>query len=207
MPRVPAGERRRQLIAAALRVIGRDGFAAATTRRICAEAGAPLAAFHYCFPAKRDLLAELASQAMEEIKTAQRGTVRPGQSVRDSLRESLRSYWATVEAAPGRELVLYQLTQHVLRHPELAEIARRQYESYFATAAGMLDDVASAAGVRWTLPLPQLAKMIVAVTDGVTLAWLVDHDSGAALTALDAFADQIANLAGAPTQRADELSA
>ena len=49
MARVSADERRRQLVAAAFRVIGRDGFAGVTTRRVCAEAGAPLAAFHYCF--------------------------------------------------------------------------------------------------------------------------------------------------------------
>ena len=43
MARVSAEERRRQLVAAAFRVIGRDGFAGVTTRRVCAEAGAPLA--------------------------------------------------------------------------------------------------------------------------------------------------------------------
>ncbi|MGH3438254.1 MAG: TetR/AcrR family transcriptional regulator [Sciscionella sp.] len=205
MPRVPADDRRRQLIAAAFRVIGQDGFAAATTRRICAEAAAPLAAFHYCFSSKRELLDALATQAMEEIADAQRAAPLAGQPAGAALRASLRSYWSTVEADPGRELVLYQLTQHVLRHPEMAAIAERQYTSYRDTAVAMLSEVAAVAGVRWSRPLGQLARMVVVVTDGVTLAWLVDRDSDAALHALDAFADQLAVHAVPTDQR--ELSA
>ena len=37
--------------------------------------------------------------------------------------------------------------------------------------------------------------MVVVVTDGVTLAWLVDRDGDAARAALDAFAEQLAGLA------------
>ena len=71
MARVSAEERRRQLVAAAFRVIGRDGFAGVTTRRVCAEAGAPLAAFHYCFASKQELLAELTTQTMAALMSAQ----------------------------------------------------------------------------------------------------------------------------------------
>ena len=45
------------------------------------------------------------------------------------------------------------------------------------------------------MPVEDVARMLVVVTDGVTLAWLVDRDSAAAVTALDAFAVQLAALA------------
>jgi AcrR family transcriptional regulator len=195
MARVPAPERRRQLVAAAFRVIGAEGFAAATTRRVCAEAGAPLAAFHYCFASKAELLSELTDYAMAELEAARAGGAVVRATVVESLRATLRGYWDTVEADPNREAVLTALTQHAMGDPALAGVARRQYEAYHRTARATLVEVAQGCGVRWRLPVEQVARMTVVVTDGVTVAWLVDRDSAAALGVLDAFAEQLALLA------------
>src|SRR6188472_4141629 len=96
MARVSAEERRRQLVAAAFRVIGRDGFAGVTTRCVCAEAGAPLAAFHYCFASKQELLTELTTQTMDALLSAQHETPLR-ETVEATLRAALRHYWKTVE--------------------------------------------------------------------------------------------------------------
>jgi AcrR family transcriptional regulator len=66
-----ADARRAELLQAALRVMSRDGIAAGTTRAIVAEAGMPLATFHYCFRSRNELLRELitllTSQEQEAI--------------------------------------------------------------------------------------------------------------------------------------------
>ena len=121
MARVSAEERRRQLVAAAFRVIGRDGFAGVTTRRVCAEAGAPLAAFHYCFASKQELLAELTTQTMAALMSAQH-EMPLRETVEATLRAELRGYWRTVEDDPNRESVLMALTQHALHD----RVARRR---------------------------------------------------------------------------------
>jgi AcrR family transcriptional regulator len=56
VPHVPSEVRRQQFIDAAVTVVARDGVDGATTRRIAEEAGAPLAALHYCFQTKENLL-------------------------------------------------------------------------------------------------------------------------------------------------------
>jgi AcrR family transcriptional regulator len=195
MPRVAATDRRRQLVDAAYRVIGREGFAAATTRRVCAEAGAPLSAFHYCFASKAELLTELTDQAMRELEAARVGGVIVRGTVAGSLRASLRGYWDTVEADPNRESVLMALTQHALADPALAGVAQRQYDAYHRSAETALAEIGAGCAVRWALPVAALARMLVVVTDGVTLAWLVDRDSAAAVATLDAFADTLASYA------------
>jgi AcrR family transcriptional regulator len=194
MPRVPAELRRQQLVAAAFRVIGRDGFAAATTRRVCAEAGAPLATFHYCFSSKQELLTELTEQTMAGLMAAQSEATLEA-TVEESLVATLRHYWQTVEDDPNRESVLMALTQHALREASLEGVAQRQYMAYHDTARASLEAIAKGLQVNWALPVEQLARMLVVVTDGVTLAWLVDRDSAAAVAALDAFAAQLAGLA------------
>ena len=195
MARVSATDRRRQLVEAAFRVIGAEGFAAATTRRICAEAGAPVAAFHYCFASKEELLVELTEATVAGLIEAQAGGVLVRDSVTGSLRATLREYWATVEADPNREVVLTGLTQYALHEPALAGVAQRQYAAYHRTARVTLQSVAAAHGVSWRLPVDELARMLVVVTDGVVIAWLVDRDGEAARAALDAFAEALAGFA------------
>ena len=56
MPHIAVDERRQLLVEAAIRVMARDGVAKATTRAIAAEAGMALAAFHYSFRSKQELL-------------------------------------------------------------------------------------------------------------------------------------------------------
>jgi hypothetical protein len=116
-------------------------------------------------------------------------------TVEATLRAELRAYWRTVEDDPNRESVLMALTQHALHDPSLDGVAQRQYTAYHATARATLQRVATGFGVTWAMPVEDVARMLVVVTDGVTLAWLVDRDSAAAVTALDAFAVQLAALA------------
>jgi TetR/AcrR family transcriptional regulator, regulator of biofilm formation and stress response len=194
MARVSAEERRRQLVAAAFRVIGRDGFAGVTTRRVCAEAGAPLAAFHYCFASKQELLTELTTQSMAALMSAQHETPLRD-TVETTLRSELRAYWRTVEADPNRESVLMALTQHALHDPSLDGVAQRQYAAYHATARTTLQRIATGFGVAWAVPVEDVARMLVVVTDGVVIAWLVDRDGEAARAALDAFAGALAGFA------------
>ena len=184
MARVSASDRRRQLVEAAFRVIGAEGFAAA-----------PVAAFHYCFASKEELLVELTETTVRALIEAQADGVLIRSTVGGSLRATLREYWATVEADPNREVVLTGLTQYALHEPALAGVARRQYGAYHRTARVTLESLASACGVSWHLPVDQLARMLVVVTDGVVLAWLVDRDGAAARAALDAFADAFAGVA------------
>ncbi|WP_458239263.1 TetR family transcriptional regulator, partial [Pseudomonas sp. P5_A2_2] len=56
MARVGAELRRQDFVEATVKVIAEHGVANATTRRIAAAAGCPLASLHYVFHTKDDLL-------------------------------------------------------------------------------------------------------------------------------------------------------
>ena len=59
MPRVPASERRADLVQAAIQVATREGLAATTTRRIAQELGISVGIVHYVFRSKEELLHEV----------------------------------------------------------------------------------------------------------------------------------------------------
>ncbi|QGF23683.1 TetR family transcriptional regulator [Raineyella fluvialis] len=64
MPNMRIDERRELLLQAGERVIARTGMQGATTRAVVAEAGMPLASFHYAFASRRDFIRQLIERRM-----------------------------------------------------------------------------------------------------------------------------------------------
>ncbi|MDN4615834.1 TetR family transcriptional regulator [Leifsonia sp. F6_8S_P_1B] len=203
MTRIPVADRRTALIDAALRVVARDGVAAATTRRIVGEAGMSLASFHYVFSSRDELMGELIGTvvAQERSDLAPAFASPPG-DLRAAIRAGLQHYLDGVRADPGREKAMFELTQWALREPGMEALARRQYDRYFELAEQTAAETARLTGSTWTRPLPQVARTLVALTDGLTIAWLVTRDDEAAAATIDFAVEALAALARPATEHA-----
>lgn len=202
MARMSASERRAALARAALAVVDRDGVHAATTRAIVAEAQMPLGSFHYAVPSRDELLRDVVELVVEgEGDAALAGLLVDAVDPGDAIRRTLTAYLDHVRAAPGREQAMFELTQYALRSPELADLPAEQYARYHALAAEVLTAAEAHLGIRWTVPVADLARLVVTLTDGVTLAWLADRDDAAALRTIDLAADALTAFAasGIPT--------
>ncbi|MCC3313719.1 TetR/AcrR family transcriptional regulator [Nocardia africana] len=195
MARLAVADRRALLLAAAARVIARVGIADLTTRTITAEAGMPQGIFHYCFRSKNELLAELITTTVAELVDLSSVVDLVTDDLDATIRGALRHMWQSIVEPADKQLALYELTVYALRDPELADLARRQYEGYFRASTRLLDTIAQRAGIRWTVPVPSLARTLVSVIDGLGLNWLADKDSDAALAVLDTYASQLAAMA------------
>ncbi len=204
--RVPAARRRELLAAAAVRVLARDGLAAVTTRAVVAEAGMKLASFHYAYDSRAELLRDLVEGVVAGERDSARGGLleavvrRPvapeapprsdvdhAADVTAVIHACLRAYLELVAQEPGREQGMFELTQHALRDPALSGVARDQYAHYHELAAELLGLLGDQLGLEWDAPVADLARLLVGLTDGLTLAWLADRD--------DAATDRMARLA------------
>lgn len=209
MTRMSAGERRGALVQAALRVVARQGVAAATTRAIVAEAGMSLASFHYAFESRDELMSELVSFVLEEQDDALRIMLSgvPGitevvagargpeaDPVREVVSAGLRAFFDVVRQDPDREKAMFELTQYAMRTPGLESLARSQYESYYSLAERAIRSVTEALHVRWDRSVRDVAVLLVALTDGLTLGWLVGRDDRSAEAVIQFAADSIASL-------------
>jgi AcrR family transcriptional regulator len=192
--RLAVAERRRMLLAAAARVMAREGIAQTTTRAITAEAGMPRGSFHYCFRSKDELLRELITVVVTDMSQAARDAPAPGNDLLQSLQAGLRALWQSVIEHPDEQLVLYELTTYALRDPATVKLAEWQYESYYQQATDYLNFVAGQAHIEWSLPMTTLARLFVTVIDGLCLNWLTDRDTEIGLEVLDAFAGHLATL-------------
>ena len=206
MGRVSSAERRVALVRAALRVIDRDGVHGATTRMIVAEAGMSLASFLYAFRSRDEMMRELVAFVVQDEQRVSLEALDPDADIRSAVRAGMQAYFELLRAHPSREQALQELVQYSLRTPELEHLPRAQYASYFHTARVLLERGAENAGVQWSLPIEQLARILIAITDGLTVAWLADRDDEAADALIDFAADTIGALAMSPRALAPKSS-
>ncbi|MEU2394030.1 TetR/AcrR family transcriptional regulator [Streptomyces sp. NPDC007369] len=210
MPRMPLAERRRQLTEAAIRAMARDGVARTTTRSIAAEAGVSLSVFHYCFDSKQALLESVIETITDHYLGVVKEAIRPRATLRETVRAGFRAYWDHVRARPAEHMLTYELTQYALRQPGFEHLARRQHELYCATYADLIERVSGGGpGFELSVPVPVLARYLAAMTDGLTLNFLVLGDDRAAAEILDMVSEHVAGLVRAvePIEPADPVQA
>ncbi|WP_066040459.1 TetR/AcrR family transcriptional regulator [Herbiconiux solani] len=177
MPHMPVTERRERLLAAAFAVIARAGVAGATTRAVVDEAGMKLASFHYAFRSREELLAQLVDVVVENQEVVlDVPAAAPGADLAGLIELGLLRFFDQVRADPQRERAMFELTQYAMRTPGMAGVAARQYARYRALAEASLREASTATGCTWARPEEQLAADLVALTDGIVLAWLADGD-------------------------------
>lgn len=193
MTRTPVEERRRELVAAAVRVIGTRGVAGASTRAIVAEAKMSLASFHYAFNSRDELLDLLIEEVLVRAEKAVLPADVEGKSLRELLEEGLMGYLDHLRGDPTHEQAMLELT--LLAQRTRQSLARRQYEEYARIARASLDLAAQVTGHRWATPMETVAGLLVALTDGITIGWLVDRDDAAAEQKVQAAAQALAELA------------
>jgi AcrR family transcriptional regulator len=166
--------KRDAFVAAAVRVMARDGVAALTTRRIAEEAQLPQGIFHYWFASKADLLEAVLHATMVDAATA---TAPPGADPSDPARNWKAAFASIRDDDAGRQLGAYELTAMALRNPELRPMAQQLYQSYHemarADVAPLVDEL-NASGAE--LDVDVTASLIAALFDGLTFAWLANPD-------------------------------
>jgi AcrR family transcriptional regulator len=160
----------RRLLAAARRVLARDGFSGLTLEAITSEAGENKAAVRYHFGGKDALIAALVEWLDHDDSVrlvSQLQEERDPEARLDLLLELQRQGCASHE----ENQLFFDLLPHVLRDPELQTRLAGLYAWYreldgwvlSPEEAGRLDDVR------------RLAALAIAVGDGLTIQCSADH--------------------------------
>ncbi|MCL6671480.1 TetR/AcrR family transcriptional regulator [Streptomyces panaciradicis] len=194
MARRPSAERRTQLTEAAIRAMARDGVPRTTTRSIAAEAGVSLSVFHYCFDSKQALIESVITTLTDHSVIVVKEALRPKATLEETVRAGFRAYWDHVRAHPDEHMLTYELTQYALREPGFEHLARRQHELYAGAFAELIERLRLDRDLELKVPVPVLARYLAAVTDGLTLNFLVMGDESAWSEILDTVVAHIAGL-------------
>ena len=126
--RLPADERRTQLVESALSIAEQRGVSSVTVRAVAEEAGVSLGVVHYCFESKEALIAAMGETLILQLSASMQyafAQVRHApdlsgvQGLKELLHIGLTGMWPTIEATPDRQLLTYEITAQALRSRNL----------------------------------------------------------------------------------------
>ncbi|NBE50195.1 TetR/AcrR family transcriptional regulator [Streptomyces boluensis] len=173
MARVPAAERRNDLVNAAIHVIASHGVEGATTRRIAEEANAPLATLHYCFHTKELLFEAVIERLTEQyrevlIENDVHGDV--AATARGVLRGLLNWYLEGDPDLASATIELVSWAQRQKDHPAVSV-----YSEAFNVMRSILARAASGQEVA-PETIDQIGYVVGALSDGFAVNWLTYAD-------------------------------
>ncbi|WP_100423220.1 TetR/AcrR family transcriptional regulator [Sediminihabitans luteus] len=192
---MPIDERRTQLIDAALRLAARDGVEAVTVRGVAQEAGVSLGVVHYCF-ADKDALLQAMGLSMALVASE------PVQSALDGTRGDLRTLahaaadglWEGLQPRRHMRLLTFEFATAGVRNRALRPVAQHHLEQTWAMTRGSLEQLAQSGGVRFSMDLDLLARLVAGYIDGIEIAWLIQQDDEVTLASFHALADYVLSL-------------
>ena len=189
-----------RVLAAARRVLARDGFSGLTLEAVATESGENKSAVWYYFSGKRGLIMALAD-SVEQNDTAR---LLDHDSAADPAADPLDRFMAIQRGGIGRDdyRIFYDLLPHMLRDQEMHGRLARLMEWYLEVDRQALAPV----GVDPDDPvLLQLAMLTTAVADGLGVQFSVnpDMDLDGALDLwrrlIGAVLAEVAGIGGPPT--------
>lgn len=195
MARIEAAVRTKQLVAAARRVLSREGVAKTSLRAVAAEGDVPLGTMQYVFPSRERLLRAVIEDFVTEIGQVFTESVQTGDGVEHAIRQGLRAFWSQLAADRNLQIMQYELTTYSLRAPGQEQLARWQYESYADVVAGWCRSAAENAGEVVAVPFEQLARVMLASVDGLILQYVCDPDDVRSAADLEVIIDMLIALA------------
>jgi AcrR family transcriptional regulator len=196
MAYVRAAEREQQIVAAAIRVLGDVGVPNTTLRGVAAAADVPLGTLHYVFPSKDKLLRAVIAAVIDDVLAAVGAHVDVGRGVAHAMRHGVTTFWTTlVEGEIGLQIMQYELELYSARTEGPGGLAHLQYERYTTLIADFCERAAHDAGERCAVDFGTLARLSLALVDGLILQYIASPDDARARRDLDRAVDMVLVLA------------
>ena len=171
--RIPAKDRRKQLISATIELMRREGVQSVTTRAIAKEANAPLATAHYCFSNKDDLM-EAAAEAWLKNLSSFSGEVPAELGLRKAVEQVAEGFWRALEEEPSSLLAEIELILWATRNAPASPLAPKIYPAYEGELGNIFSTAARNSGDHCLIEIPALVRSFLMIYDGAALQYITD---------------------------------
>lgn len=170
--RVPADERKEQLISATVELMRREGVQSVTVRAIAKEANAPLATAHYCFSGKDEIMDAAAAAWLKNLSRFS-GHVSV-ESLRKAVEQVAEGYWRALEEEPASLLAEIELILWATRNAPSSPLAATIYPAYEAELGQIFTSAAKNSGEECLIGFPMLVRSFLMIYDGAAIQYLTD---------------------------------
>ena len=176
-----------RLLDAALETFAELGFAAASVEDVCRRGGFTRGAFYSSFRTKDELFAALFRRESARDLARAAEQLAGIETEADPVTAAVDRCLSTFRADRTWTLVLTEYRLHAARSTEAAATLREHTAAVLDGITALVEDTARRAGVGLTVPAASLARMVVALHDGLVvgaIAGSAPADDDLARTAL-----------------------
>lgn len=174
--RIPAVERKSQLIAATVELMKREGVQSVTMRAIAREANAPLATAHYCFSNKDELM-DAAAEAWLKNLNRFCHDVPVNLGLRAAVEKVAEGYWRSLEQEPESLLAELELILWATRNADSNELATKIYPAYEVELGRIFAMAVGNSGDKCLISIPELVRCFLMVYDGAGIQYMTNSKS------------------------------
>ncbi|EMY35032.1 TetR family transcriptional regulator [Arthrobacter crystallopoietes BAB-32] len=170
--------------------------AAATTRRIAAEAEAPLASLHYCFRSKDELLQEVYYYLSRDYAQALPPVPASDAGLESVVLAHARRVWERMLAEPHEQVTTFELLLRRFRvdaeeEPKALAMNRSMYEGWVRSTSDLFEAAATNAGEEVPTNLELAARLFISGIDGISMQHLADPDPKRSAALVDMLARSV----------------
>jgi AcrR family transcriptional regulator len=171
----PVGDRdakRTELLRAAVSVIAREGYAAASLRKVAEQAACTTGAVTYYFSDKEEMVVAIARLLFDEFDAL----LDHGEDRIDV--KAILSRWVDRTKANDSELwlVLFQLLSHARHEAAVVGLVQQRYARFRHTFTSILARGQSQGAIRTDIPADLLADQLSAIADGWLMMFPLEPD-------------------------------
>ena len=167
-----------RLLDAALETFADVGFAAASVEDICSRGGFTRGAFYSSFKTKDELFGALfARETARKLALAEEQLAGIEQES-DPVAAAVERCLSTFRADRTWVLVHTEYALYATRHPEAAAALRRHAEELHRRLTALVEAAVARTGIRLSIPANRLARIVLALHDGVVIREVLGGGSG-----------------------------
>lgn len=193
-PPTPKGVRQAEaIIEAAIRCLGRDGYAASSLQRIADEAKVNKRALLYYFDDREDLFEHVVRRIGDRLLAQVADAVAGREEPREIVSAGFEEVWAVVTSDRALLAAYFGLVAESVTDPTLRASTAHITDGFRLIIGGLIDDAAQ----RGRLPAIDptvLTEFVVAGIQGLTLTFLERGETPELMGTIDAFRSWLATV-------------
>lgn len=163
-------EKIERLQAAAISVIASRGMTEASTRAIANQAGLNLAAVHYAFDGKDDLLISVLESVLKATRTLITAVALDCKSAQAAIDAMAQAYWDHATQQPDLQRVNFELALYALTNNEYRERSQQQFSAFHEHVANIFKPLLP----QWSeQQLAVLTVACISAMEGLAVQFLV----------------------------------